>query len=99
MNDLKIILNEINHPNYLNALDSQSIAGTPLTPMRNHLLGCINSFICNNLDQDNLGKMQQNMSLLEKIIPQLENTEQVFYAKLYRLCSLVVERSERSLLS
>ena len=75
-------------------LTSSQVVGVNLNSLRAKLIAQLNEFLANEaVDSKALASFAEDTRSLEAVIPHLNGNEQVFYAKLYRICSLVSESS------
>ena len=82
----------------LQSTTSQADLNTPqlkkidLTALRSELITLLDKLLSKSTDNvDVLVCFSQKTALLEGVIPQLGGKEQAFYAKLYRICTLVID--------
>jgi len=83
---------ELQQSVYATELQSSLINNLDLKLLRSNLTTQLNKFLCSKTDATiDLKPFTQDTEKLENIIPKLNGNEQVYYAKLYRICKLLLD--------
>lgn len=85
--------NDLQTSPYPESLITDTVKGFNLVAMNKNLSGCVKTYINTGgiLDHHQWQSFNQHTDNLQQVIPQLNGNEQVYYAKLYRLCDVIRE--------
>ncbi len=87
---IKSTWEELQQSKYATELKSSLINNLDLKLLRSNLTTELNKFLSGKTSKNiDLGSFVHETEKLENIIPKLNGNEQVYYAKLYRICKLV----------
>ena len=89
---IKAIFDDLTQSTAQTDLTTSFVDHMDLTALNHEIIRRLNKFFSNPTESNkSLAEFSQHVSRLEKIIPQLNGNEQVYYAKLYRVCQLFIE--------
>jgi len=89
---IKLCWEELQQSTQASELRTSKLNNVDLEQLKSELTQQLNKLLISNTDiNKNIGSFSQSTKTLEKIIPDLKGHEQVFYAKLYRVCILVTD--------
>ena len=95
---IKAIFDELTQNTTHRELKTSSVDHMDLTALNHEIIHRLNKFFSISTESNqNLVEFSQHISQLEKIIPQLNGNEQVYYAKLYRVCQLLIENYSKKI--
>jgi len=89
---IKSTWEELQQSTYATELQTSLIDNLDLNLLKSNLTIQLNKFLSAKTNENmNLESFIQDTEKLENIIPKLNGNEQVYYAKLYRVCKLLLD--------